>query len=147
MAVISMAAIAAITFGVLAILHVYWACGGRRGLSRAIPTTVDGAPVIRPGRVACGIVAAGLAACGYACIAFAGWAPSPLSRSVLRSVLWIIAALFLVRTIGDRKFVGLTRSVTGTAFARYDRWFYTPLCAMLAVLLATVASQPNSAHP
>ena len=43
------------------------------------------------------------------------------------------AAVLLLRAIGDRRTIGLTKRVRGTTFARYDDRVFTPLCIALAV--------------
>jgi hypothetical protein len=51
---------------------------------------------------------------------------------------WTLAALFLLRGIGDFRLVGFFKRVRGTRFARRDTRLYSPLC--LALALAVVAA-------
>jgi hypothetical protein len=46
---------------------------------------------------------------------------------------WAIALLFLLRAIGDFRYVGFFKSVSGTAFARWDTILFSPLCLFIAV--------------
>ncbi len=62
------------------------------------------------------------------------WLPGKLllTNIVHRYGLLCIGLLFGLRTIGDFKYVGSTKWVRNTPFARYDITLYTPLCAGLA---------------
>ena len=46
--------------------------------------------------------------------------------------LKIIAGVFLVRAIGDFRYVGFFKKIKGTIFANLDTKFYTPLCILLS---------------
>jgi hypothetical protein len=47
--------------------------------------------------------------------------------------MFVIAALFLLRAIGDFKYVGFFKSVSQTDFARLDSLLFTPLCLLIAI--------------
>ncbi len=54
---------------------------------------------------------------------------------------WAISAIFILRAIGDFKYVGFFKSVTGTEFASLDTMFYSPLClglGIIAILLEVI---------
>jgi hypothetical protein len=48
--------------------------------------------------------------------------------------VWGIAAVLLIRAIGDFRYAGLTKRINDTSFARKDTRFYTPFCLALAAL-------------
>jgi len=48
-------------------------------------------------------------------------------------VVWIIPSVFLIRGIGDFKYVGIFSKMSGTEFGRLDKKFYSPLCLFLAL--------------
>jgi hypothetical protein len=48
-------------------------------------------------------------------------------------------AVFGLRAIGDFRYLGFFKRVTGTRFARADTLIYSPLCAGLAAMAAVVA--------
>ncbi|UQN06905.1 DUF3995 domain-containing protein [Deinococcus sp. QL22] len=120
---------AALMTGAISALHVYWAAGGRAGLSAALPQDTTGKPMFLPSTAATLVVAAGLAG-------MSGTALLSQSQSAarLRWPLRLIAGVFLVRAIGDGRSVGLTGQPSGTQFARFDAQLYTPLCLLLAAL-------------
>ena len=126
---------AAAAFAALAALHLYWAAGGRAGRSAAVPT-VDRRPVLAPSTTATVAVAVLLAAAAVVVVgAVVGWDP----RVGFRLGCAALAAVLLVRAIGDRRYVGFLKRVRGTEFARRDTWIYSPLCLLLALAVSAVA--------
>ena len=63
----------------------------------------------------------------------------PLPFFVARIGAWLAALVFLARAIGDFKFVGWSKRVRGSRFARLDDVFYAPLCLMLAICFAVLS--------
>lgn len=51
-----------------------------------------------------------------------------------------LGGVFVLRTIGDFRFFGFSRTVTGTAFALWDTWLYTPLCLVIGLGVLWLAS-------
>ena len=47
--------------------------------------------------------------------------------------LKIIAGIFLLRAIGEFRFVGFFKKVKGTKFATLDTKYYSPLCLILSI--------------
>jgi hypothetical protein len=122
----------------LAALHIYWAAGGKSGKTAAIPE-VKGAPLFRPGPMGTLAVAlALLAVAGLLALRIGDAAPASL-RIFVKAGTWIAALIFAVRAIGDFRYVGFFKSVRGTRFARQDSLFYSPLCVLLAGLIALTA--------
>ena len=50
-----------------------------------------------------------------------------------------MAMIFVLRTLGDFRYVGFTKRIRNTSFAEWDTKLYSPLCLLMA-LLALVAS-------
>ena len=128
------------TAGVLAGLagwHVYWAAGGRVGTAAVVPTA-DGRALLTPSTVAT-LVVAGLLAVSAALLVggVAGWEP----RLLFRVGSGGIAAVLLARAVGDGRTIGVFKRRRGTPFARRDTWLYSPLCVLLAVAAAAVATR------
>jgi hypothetical protein len=126
----------------LSLLHWYWAFGGRRGLEAVLPTTEVGEPVLAPGRLACaGVAVALLIATALVLWRLCPYAAGP--RWLKGGGVWLIAALFAARAIGDGRYVGFLKSVRGTRFAALDSRAYSPLSAAIALLaLWLAASRP-----
>jgi hypothetical protein len=51
---------------------------------------------------------------------------------IFYSGTWLISLLFLLRTIGDFRYVGFFKSVTDTSFAHWDTVLFSPLCLFMA---------------
>jgi hypothetical protein len=119
-----------VIFSVLAGLHLYWAAGGRWGIEHAAPVNERGKKFLNTGVAACLIVAAGLALFGaYYLI---------LPSGMLAIMGWIIPFIFLIRAIGDFRYVGFSKKVKSSTFAELDTKFFSPLCLMIAALGITI---------
>lgn len=118
----------------IGLLHVYWALGGRRGLAAAIPE-VDGRPRFRPGPLLTLLVAAGLFGGGVLALLLGPFgAELPAEVGPWASGLSAVAGLvFLLRTAGDLRDVGVLKRRRGTTFARLDDGLYSPLSFSLGL--------------
>lgn len=116
-------------------IHIYWGFGGKWGLIVALPER-NNTKVFRPSPVATLIVAAILG-----CMAlFYLYKVNQLA--IFNSVnlpwldqygLWLLAGIFLLRAIGDFRYVGFFKQVYGSRFAYLDSRFYSPLCLLLSI--------------
>ena len=112
-----------------AVLHGYWAAGGRRSLSRALPVDPAVEHRFAPGRVLTAIVAVALAvAAGLTVLVGFGVGPG-----VARWLLVGAAAVFALRAVGDSRLVGFSKTERTTEFARDDDRWFTPLCVLIAL--------------
>lgn len=120
----------------LSLLHVYWALGGQAGQSGVVPT-VEGRPLFRPSPAATVAVAVALLTAAllvYGC--GAGWSPAWLYRLGTGSV----GVAFLLRAVGEFRYVGFFKRHRDTRFGLRDTWLYSPLCLAMALLaFATLA--------
>lgn len=125
-----------IFFSLVGTIHVYWAFLGFLGIplgsiNAVIPEKKEGNLSFQPSVLATLVVAIGLFT-----MAFFSWAI--LSDAVVFSEQWVkrinagIAFLFLVRAIGDFKYVGFFKKVKETRFALNDTRYYSPLCLCVA---------------
>ncbi len=131
-------AIAIVTFLLIAAIHVFWALGGRIGRTAAVPER-DGKPTFKPGPLATFAVAVALVIAAILIAVHLGWLTSPLPPIVVRVLVWLLALVFAMRAIGDFRYVGVFKRVTGSRFARLDTRIYAPLCAALAIAVVDAA--------
>jgi hypothetical protein len=125
-------------FGSLSLLHFYWVFGGQWWLLNALPMNHDGQHVLKPSKVPTAIVGLGLFGFGL----YYFMLLQDFELTMMTTIVgWIIPTIFLLRAIGDFKYVGFFKSVKGTEFAKYDNQFYAPLCLTIAVIGVTVAAQ------
>jgi hypothetical protein len=122
-----------IIFLFLACIHVYWGLGGKWGTNAAIPTKEENKKLMNPGLFECFVVAFGLIGFGTFCLIKAGIIIFDLPRWLLNSGLWIISSVFLLRAIGEFKYVGFFKKVNTTKFAKMDTKYYSPLCLFISV--------------
>ncbi len=130
----------AIIFAILSFLHLYWAAGGRFGGGAAIPTaTSGGEPLFNPSPFGTILVAAALFAAMLVVLGrlkiWGAFVPS----WIFYSGTWVIALLFLLRTIGDFRYVGFFKSITDTNFANWDTILFSPLCLLIAVVAFSIS--------
>lgn len=119
-------------FFLLAALHLYWAIGGNRGINVTIPTDRNGHKLFHPSRGITLVVVLGLFLFGLCNLAFAGWLHINLDPLYILYGLLFIAIIFLLRAIGDFRYIGLTKRHRQSSFAQWDTRLYTPLCLILA---------------
>lgn len=130
---------------ILAVLHFYWAAGGSLGGGAAIPT-LKGEKIFTPSAfasVTVGILLllamyAFLGRIGYLTFSFPGW--------LFRLGTALIAILFLLRAIGEFRYVGFFKSVKDSEFAWWDTYIFSPVCLLIAVS-AFIISYFESADP
>lgn len=118
----------------LSSIHVYWGFGGKWGKDAAIPAKENNSKVISPGPLPTFIVALGLLAFGVFILIKSKFLNVPISHLIEKPGLWFIAILFLLRAIGEFKYVGIFKKIRHTEFAQNDTKYYTPLCLVIAIL-------------
>jgi Protein of unknown function (DUF3995) len=127
-----------VILGGLALLHAYWALGGRWASAYTVPT-VNGRRIFDPTPIATWIVCGLLGIAVILVMGKSGWiGASPLS--VLFDIgVWGLSLVFVLRAVGNLRTFGVFKVVKGTPFADWDTWFYSPLCLLLALLAAGLA--------
>lgn len=125
-------------FAALSALHIYWACGGRRGRKAAIPE-LDGKPLFRPGISGTLVVAVLLAIAGTLVLERASVGPGLVPPAVSFWGTWGVATAFIGRAIGDFNYVGAFKRHKMTTFARLDTHLYSPLALALGIGTGIVA--------
>ena len=58
---------------------------------------------------------------------------------VPRFGIWVLAAVFALRAIGDFRYIGIFKRVRGTRFARNDSLYFSPLCMGISGLAVWLA--------
>jgi len=122
-------------FSLLGAVHLFWAIGGQWGLSKAIPQK-GGQALFRATFGITLLLGAMFLSFAWMLAAYQGFVQWDVPRAGLRWGLLTTLALFLARMIGEFNYVGVFKRVKGTPFARLDDLLYTPLCGLVAILLA-----------
>lgn len=114
----------------LALFHVWWAMGDRRGASVVIPK-VAGRPAFTPSRLGTLVVALLLLAATTVALAQGQLLPDFLPREPLRWAAMAAGTVFLLRALGEFRLVGFFKRIRDSDFARWDTWCFSPLCASM----------------
>lgn len=117
---------------IISAIHFYWAFGGRWATDRVFPEIKTTKP-IKPSIAATVLVA----------ITFLGFAGVYLNKIQVINMpfpafinqygVLILAIIFIVRAIGEFKYVGFFKTIKNSKFAEMDTKFYSPLCLLLGI--------------
>lgn len=120
-------------FVLLALVHFYWAVGGRMGYHSVIPTDSNGRKLFKPGIVVTLVTASLLLVAAWLNLAAFQKLESFISHKNIRYGILLIALLLLIRAIGDMRYLGFTKRFRRTSFARIDTIIFSPLCLLLSI--------------
>lgn len=126
-------------FIMLSFVHVYWAMNGSLGKEGVIPTRNDGEALFEPGIVGTFIVAAILGIFAFITTGSLGIFEAFLSNNLIKYATLAIGILFLLRAMGDFKYVGFFKSIKETPFAKNDSRYFSPLCLYLGLSSIAIA--------
>ena len=118
----------------LGIIHFNWVIGGKFGFSESLPTKETGEKVLNPKKMDSAIVGIGLTVFGVFYFLKSGLIEFSQPEWVLKYVGWIIPSIFLLRAIGEFKYVGFFKKVKKTEFAKWDTKLFSPLCLAIAAI-------------
>ncbi|MGE6588027.1 DUF3995 domain-containing protein [Bacillus mycoides] len=113
----------------ISFLHIYWAFGGRWGSAAVIPVKEgEHKPAFTPRIWGTLFVAILILLASVIIVVQVGYLQGFEANSLSKIGSIVCALVFIVRAIGDFKFVGFFKKNKHSQFARYDTWFYSPLC-------------------
>lgn len=129
-------------FLILSLLHFYWVFGGKWGLDGAMPKMMQAKVMTEKTRtgfiISTLVVAIGLLGFMMISLYNSSLIEAPFSHTWLWWITIGMAAIFLLRAIGDFKYVGIFKKEKEGLFARRDSRIYVPLCLFLFALLFTI---------
>lgn len=123
-----------IVFFGLSAIHFYWAFGGQWGFASSLPTNEQGVRILAPTTTDSLIVASGLLLFGLFYVFRGDNIKIKVPNWLSNSVAWLIPLIFMIRAIGDFKYVGLFKEIKTTEFANMDALFFSPLCLGIAFI-------------
>ena len=127
-------------FALLSGLHLYWMLGGKWGLDQVLPTKLGGGErMLNPGPVACIVVALGLLGFALYNVGLGLGFSLGLPFGAEKWGIWVLAGIFLLRAVGDFRYVGFFKKIKNTAFGRMDTRWYAPLCLYLGISSVWIA--------
>jgi len=119
----------------ISLIHVYWAFGGTLWVDAVIPTKTANEKAMNPPKALTFLVAIVIGA-------FAVVYAEKIQLFALNSMpiwlqdygLYVVASIFIIRAIGDFKYVGFFKKTKATEFAVNDTKYFSPLCLFLGVV-------------
>ena len=118
----------------ISLLHFYWAMGGRYGSITVLPSKPDGQLLFKPGLFSTLVVAFGLLVCASITLGNLSIFDQWIDIRYIQYGTRIIAVIFIARAIGDFRFIGFTKKIKDTTFARNDTRIYSPMSLTLGVI-------------
>lgn len=118
---------------VLGLIHFNWTIGGDFGFSESLPTKESGERVLNPKKIHSAIVGIGLTVFGIFYILKSGFIEYNLPEWIMKYGSWLIPILFLLRAIGDFKYIGFFKSIKSTDFGKLDYKLFSPLCLIIGI--------------
>lgn len=123
-----------IIFTTLGIIHFNWVLGGTFGFVVSLPTKENGERVLNPKKMDSAVVGTGLLAFGFFYLIKSGIVAYVLPEWIMNYGGWIIPIIFLLRAMGEFKYVGFFKNVKNTEFAKMDAKLFSPLCLIIGVV-------------
>lgn len=117
----------------LGMIHFNWVIGGTFGFAASLPTNENGKRILNPKKTDSAIVGMGLTVFGVFYLLKSGLLDYNLPEWVITYGSWIIPIIFLLRAVGEFKYVGFFKRVKHTDFGRLDTTFFSPLCLVIGV--------------
>ena len=134
MIVIILSIILFLVFTVLGGFHFYWIFGGVWGLKKVIPTKGNEVSTMSIPKLATLIVGFVLVLFGLIYLAKSGLTNVQPPNWVTNYGYWIIPSIFILRAIGDFKYVGFFKKIKNTEFGKSDSKLFSPLCLIIGLI-------------
>ena len=123
-----------ILFFGLAAIHFYWGYGGQWGFANSLPTNEQGVRLLNPKTIDSIIIGSGLLLFGIFYLLLGGIIKIKVAIWFKSIVAWLIPLIFMLRAVGDFKYVGFFKKIKATEFAHLDTLFYSPLCLVIGLI-------------
>ena len=117
----------------LGVIHFNWVLGGKFGFLESLPTKENGERVLNPKKIDSAIVGIGLTAFGVFYVLNSGVIEYNLPERIMKYGGWIIPILFLLRAIGEFKYIGFFKRIKKTDFGKLDTKLFSPLCLIIGI--------------
>ncbi|SRR6266545_4445892 len=115
-------------------VHFYWGLGGKWGINVSIPTKENNEKLINPKLFHCFLIAFGLLICAVFVLIKVGIISFALPHFIIKDGLSVIAGIFIIRAVGEFKYVGFFKKVKNTRFGQMDTKYYSPLCLCIGLM-------------
>jgi len=123
-----------IVFLIISIIHFYWVFGGLKGLNRALPTDEKGKRILNPGKIETSIVGLGLIFFALYYSTKIGIFQIELPKLIVDYSGWIISSIFILRAIGEFKYVGFFKKIRNTEFGKFDTRYFSFVSLTIGII-------------
>ena len=123
-----------IIFLIISIIHFYWVFGGTKGLDKALPTGKNGKRVLNPGKIETSIVGIGLLFFAFYYLTKIGILEIELPKLIADYSGWIISSIFILRAVGEFKYVGFFKKIKNTEFGKFDTKYFSTLSLTIGMI-------------
>jgi len=131
MAITILSLILFLIFTILSGFHFYWMLGGQWGTDKVFPTKSNEINTIRIPKFAALIVALGLLAFGLIYFVKTEIIAVKLPKLLSNYAYWLIPSIFIIRAIGEFRYVGFFKKIKETPFAKADTKIFSPLSLLI----------------
>lgn len=132
--IFSLSLICVAILGLLSVLHFYWFLGGTWAFDSVLPVDDKGVIKLNPKWIDSLIVAIILSLFTFLFLIKGNAIQNLfLLNWILNYGLYFIIAIFMLRAIGDFKYVGFFKKIKKTRFAKLDTKYFSPLCFFIAL--------------
>jgi len=123
-----------LTYFVIALFHFYWLFGGEKWIDKALPTDENEKRVLNPGKFETVIVTFGLLLFEFYYLLKMELFEMEIPKLIAEYSGWIISLIFIVRAIGDFKYVGFFKRIKKTEFAKLDTRYFTFISLIVGLI-------------
>lgn len=114
-------------------IHFYWALGGKAGIESTLPTDLEGKKVLNPKKMDSALVAVFLLIFALLFFRKVGILDFYLPHFISRFGTGVVSFIFLLRAMGDFRYVGFSKKIKSTPFAVLDTKYFSPLCLFIGI--------------
>ncbi len=118
----------------LSIMHLFWFLGGKTGLKFAFPNnSKHKKKTYSPGKMALLLYVLLFLTMSLICIAQTDIVDGVFNQE---TIIWgnrVTGIIFMARALGSFQYVGFTKSMRGSEFAKLDTFMISPLCLAIAI--------------
>ena len=123
-----------VIFIILGLIHFNWVFGGKWGFEKTLPTKENGERVLNPKKFDSAVVGLGLTFFGLFYLLKSGFLNFDIPIWIIIYGSWIIPSIFILRAIGDFKYVGFLKKIKNTEFGKIDSKLFSPLCLIIGII-------------
>jgi hypothetical protein len=123
-----------IIFIILSGIHWNWMFGGNWGYNNAIPTDIKEKKLFNPKKIETLFVAIGLLVFATYYFLISNLISINFPNWVSIYIGWVISIIFIIRSVGEFKYIGFFKKIKTTNFGRLDSKLFSPLCLAIGLI-------------